>query len=669
MKRHVIYIMCLMVLPLQIWASNDGGTESPFILGAGARDLALGGANQAANSSATAPFWNPSGLASAEQLSISGFHSRLYDSDVAYQYFGLIYPTMDRGTFGIGVFRLGIDNIERRDDDNLYLGTFNDTRMAFYLAYGRKIGGYDMGLAATFEHHSLDEYSTTSSPGLNFSIGRTFKRDEGRLRKISLAFNGRNLLQPSMRLNEQNVNYPTAVDLAASLDFVPFGNEQHKTTLSAKLSKVESLSAVLSAGLDYGIHDMVHLRGGIRDGKPAVGGGLSYKGIDFDYALIDRDLGSLHMFSVSMSFGRTVSEKRKIRIERQEAAFNSMMNDHLKDRNLKIISDLKQLGKKNFDEGKLTEASSCFDRALFLARTGAADTTELHRLATEARTRLEEVTLKMRFAQYMDSAQVKFDKQDYMGARYFASLALGEIPGSTEAAGLRKKAELALQQIASEKEMITNELSQIDSLINYGQIEKALTVINTLKQYAPGDPRVDQAEKKVIFQKLRENIITAFDHKSYRDAINNIDSALVLFPYHRWCLDMKERANAELSRMREAEKAVRKEKPKTLSPELAREADLIYREAMKYFEQGNLQDAIDDWEKVERIAPDYQSVRPYLVKAYKFVGVELYGQNKLEDAITVWKKAAALDPMNDEINDYIKRSENELRKLKELSYE
>jgi len=63
------------------------------------------------------------------------------------------------------------------------------------------------------------------------------------------------------------------------------------------------------------------------------------------------------------------------------------------------------------------------------------------------------------------------------------------------------------------------------------------------------------------------------------------------------------------------------------------------------------------------------SVREYLVNAYKFQGVDLYGQNQLTQAVSTWQKAAALAPQNTEIVDYINRTEAEIKKLQELSYD
>jgi len=47
----------------------------------------------------------------------------------------------------------------------------------------------------------------------------------------------------------------------------------------------------------------------------------------------------------------------------------------------------------------------------------------------------------------------------------------------------------------------------------------------------------------------------------------------------------------------------------------------------------------------------------------------MYGQNQLPEAVEVWKKAERLDPDNLEIRSYIERTEAEIIKLRELSYE
>ena len=68
-----------------------------------------------------------------------------------------------------------------------------------------------------------------------------------------------------------------------------------------------------------------------------------------------------------------------------------------------------------------------------------------------------------------------------------------------------------------------------------------------------------------------------------------------------------------------------------------------YQEGQKAFRAGNLTEALAHWEMVDRVAPDHESVRSYLIKAYRLAGVEMYGQNELPEAVKIWKKAERLD--------------------------
>ena len=134
-------------------------------------------------------------------------------------------------------------------------------------------------------------------------------------------------------------------------------------------------------------------------------------------------------------------------------------------------------------------------------------------------------------------------------------------------------------------------------------------------------------------------------------------------------LNLKDKISRGRSQPETVREPVKKQPSVNLSADIRREAENNYKEARRLFEDGNLEKAIELWERIEKIAPNYQSVRQYLVKAYRFVGIELYGQNRLEESIEVWNKALDLDPFNQELIDYIKRTESEIRKLKELSYE
>ena len=153
-------------------------------------------------------------------------------------------------------------------------------------------------------------------------------------------------------------------------------------------------------------------------------------------------------------------------------------------------------------------------------------------------------------------------------------------------------------------------------------------------------------------------------------ALAALDSALARFPAHQWCLDMRGRIEREIHALSQvAPRAAAPATSKPLSEELQREIETLDRRARDAFERGELQDAILNWERVLGLSPAHGSVKAYLVNAYKYVGVDLYGQNRLREAVETWRKAARIEPHNEEIRQYISRTENEIMRLQELSYD
>jgi len=662
-------ILLLLALAISVSAADyDGGTTSPFSFGVGARDLSLGSAGIAVASDATAVIWNPARLARAERLAVTGFHANLFESSVAYQYFGFVVPTLDFGTFGIGVSRLGIDGIEKRDANRLLEYTFDDSRLGFNIGYGRTVSNYDLGLVVTLEHHSLDDYSATSSPGLNLSIGRRLELAPEKIEHISLVLCVNNLLQPGFSFSDENISYVRNIRAGLSLGLLPKSDWDQKATLSLSIEKRESATARFAAGLEYSFDDLLHLRGGLRNGKFSFGTGIGYKTISFDYALVDRDLGSIHMFTLTSLFGKSTSERRTTRMTSREAEFNNLMSIQLTQQNSNMISVITLAGEESFARGYFEEAVNSFDRALFLARTSETDTTHVYDLLVRSRERLDEVRQMARFTASLDSAQTKLATQDYLAARHFASLALEEIPHSAQAQSVVDSAELAIEETAIRERLIDNCLTEVDSLLSYGLTTKALSTVEALRRFQHDNDHIEQTIKRVEFEYFREKASTAYARRDYQEALRAIDTALVLFPNHQWCLNLKSDLSAELRRpVRTKSEAPVASSP--LSAERKREAEIAYQTAQRHFKNGDLTEAITFWEEVERIAPDYMSVREYLVDAYKFVGVGLYGESQLEEAISVWSKAISLQPGNTEISGYISRAENEIRKLQELSFD
>lgn len=667
--KQIALILLGLILYCPLAASEDGGTRSPFSLGAGSRDLALSGAAGARCQPTAAMYWNASRLATAQQYSLTAFRTRLFDDDASYQYFGLAVPTLDYGTFGLGVFYLGVSGIEGRDGSNLLLDSFDDSRTAVYLSYARHISGYAVGLTIYMEHHKLADYSASSSPGVNLALSRRFDFTAKRLSFIEAYVNARNVVKAGYKLVDETAEYPIGFEAGLSIGFKTLTQLNQRATLSLNIEKYDYVDPRLTAGLEYSINDMLHLRGGIRQSNPSAGAGIEYKGFSFDYALVERDMGSLHTFTLSSMFGSTIASRRKQRAQSREVEFQALMNQRMNNRNESLIQQLVDDGRNLLNSGNLSEAKTNFDRALFLARSSGQDTLQIAGLADETNARLDEILRLKRYNTYVDSATAAFDEGDYLSTKYFAGLALNEMSNSQEALSLRQAAADSLQNRFTREERIQRELLAADSLLSYGKISEAQLLLDQLYWEAPENTAVQMARNKAAFEKWKEQAQALYKSGKFNKAMAAVDSARNIFPGHKWCQLERSHIEKALGSLETQNVPIEVKTTVQLTPEMQKEIAALYNEGRDKFKQGQLAEAIARWERVEILAPDFQSVRNYLVNAYKFVGVDLYGQNKLDAAIETWRKAANLDPANPEIIDYINRTEAEITKLQELSYE
>jgi tetratricopeptide (TPR) repeat protein len=663
-----LVILAILVCAVRA-ADGDGGTVSVFHFGAGARELSLGGAVPATCDISTAPFWNPSRLAAAEQVCLAGFYTQLFESDAVYQYVGLAVPTLDFGTFGVGVFRLGVGGIEQRDAGNVLLGEIEENRLAFYFAYGRTWSGYDVGIATTVEHHSLGSYNSTSTPGLNLSLSRRFYPNLHWVRELAFTVMGSELLQPEIELADQKIKQPSRFDAAATIDIVPNRWWDHLLSVSLRYEKTNQVDPKFAVGLEYSLENLLHLRGGWNDNQPAFGMGLSWGAFSFDYAFVSRDLDNLHLFSFTTSFGAPVSVRKQHRQQQREVEFNRLMNERLSVQQQAMVNQIVTRGKEAAAEGKWADARHLFDRALFLARANNFDTVEVNRLALLADEKMQTVVRQTHLSELIDSADAKFQQGDYLAAKYFASQAVSGSPQSDTAQILLAQAEQALEKMTERDQLIRRKILTVDSLVSYGHVDQALELAQSLEDYAPEHEGVALALKRAAFEKWRAVAMTALTEQNWSPVQAALDSMDSLFPNHPWTVECRQTLRARMAVVQTATAAPVRDSLPPLSTKVKEEIDELYRNAQKAFENGDLQQAIRLWEQVERLAPGYRSVRSYLVEAYKYVGVELYGQNQLAEAIEVWRKAVRLMPENEEISSYISRTQNEIARLKQLSYE
>jgi tetratricopeptide (TPR) repeat protein len=624
----------------------------------------MAGSVLAESDASSAPFWNPSNLATAQRYSLAGMHSRLFFPGNVYQYFGATVPTLDQGGFGLGIFRQGVSGIEKRDANNQVVGETQDNIIRVHVAHGRSWSGYDLGLATTLEYHSLDGLSAMSSPGLDVSAGKRFTIDRQWLRGISSALNIRNLLRPGLKLAESRYHYYLEMRAGLAFHLYPTSGDDHRLLLATSLTETQSVSAKIALGLEYTFMDLLSVRGGLESGKTSVGLGIKYQGIGFDYAIVDRDFGSIHLVSLTTFFGRSKSERISERARKRDAEFRAKMNSFFTDRNSAVVEELIASGKRHMDSQNFIDAVSDLDRAMFLARTYGADTGIIINLVSTAREQLEQSTRRQQYSVYIDSARTCAARQDHIATKYFAGQALLMDPESDTAQRLYSRASQVLAESTSRNEMITNKLATVDSLLDGKQFDLASSMLKSLEEIAAGHEGVLLRSTKLQFELLKRRINDPTSYADYSgkedQTREGIDSAGTI---------PRESPESTLANAASTHTLPDRVLEQNLSSQLRKEIDAIYNAARQHLEQGQLDQAVGLWERVERSAPGYKSVREYLVKAYTFVGANLYAQKRREEALVAWNKASRLDPGNSEVLGYIQRTRNEISRLKALSYD
>ena len=106
MRHYLRILVGLLALMAPFSArAQDGGTVSPFSLGAGSRAIGVGRAFVTDADDASAPYWNPAALKNVQQMQFMAMYMKPngdLDLEANYTYFGFVYPTLSAGAFGLG---------------------------------------------------------------------------------------------------------------------------------------------------------------------------------------------------------------------------------------------------------------------------------------------------------------------------------------------------------------------------------------------------------------------------------------------------------------------------------------------------------------------------------------------------------------------------------------
>ena len=329
-------------------------------IGAGARGLAMGGAQIASVEDATAGYWNPAALANVQnEPSLSIMHADYFAGIGKYEFAGIAIPTNNKNhTLGFTAIRFAVDDIP----NTLYLvnpdgsidynniSSFSSADYAFLFSYAQKStwenGQLNIGGNAKVIYRKVGSFA--SAWGFGFDAGAQLIKGRWRfgavLKDITTTFNAWsfNFSDPDkQKLYLTNNDIPvTSVELTAPHLTIGAGYE---FKLSQKVSLLAESNLALNfdgkrnniistnyfnidpnVGLEANFNKVFYLRAGIgnfqqalRDGdttnqkkiwifQPSIGAGINFGNLSIDYAFSNLANQSSplysHIFSLKINF-------------------------------------------------------------------------------------------------------------------------------------------------------------------------------------------------------------------------------------------------------------------------------------------------------------------------------------------------------------------------------
>jgi len=339
-------------------------------IGAGARGLAMGSAQVASVSDATAGYWNPAGLVNVKDYpSLSLMHAEYFAGIGKYDYASMAIPLNDKKrTIGLSILRFGVDDIPNtlflvEPDGSLNynnIRSFSSADYAFLFSYAQYVKNTDdkkisFGGNAKVIHRSVGSFAKAWGFGIDAGVQILAKKWKLALaaRDVTTTFNAWSF---SFTDKEKEALYLTNNDIPVksteltsprlvaggaydfrlnkNLDLLAEANLDF--TFDGKRNTVVSTNPISidpKLGVELGYKHLIYVRAGVNnfqralaDGdtlnlkkvwiyQPSLGVGFKLKNVTIDYAFTNLANQSnplySHIFSLRVDFVPKKEEKKK----------------------------------------------------------------------------------------------------------------------------------------------------------------------------------------------------------------------------------------------------------------------------------------------------------------------------------------------------------------------
>jgi tetratricopeptide (TPR) repeat protein len=463
------------------------------------------------------------------------------------------------------------------------------------------------------------------------------------------------MLEPKITLASEEVGDPISFRLGVSAlrsiskDRLLVAFDMHKSRYS---------DTHFHIGAEYLLRELLAVRVGLENDIPTFGLGFDLPYFVFDYAYRSTELDGNHLFSLTYRFGRSRSERlekrqaqRALEIQREIDEKVSGFEDHF------VAASISR-GDEHLAAGEFGRALEEFNRVLLFS----PDHKEASIKSALARGSL----LEARGDSLMQAARPAEALFAYRQAHEL-------VPGERIKSRI-DECEVRIAEAEDRLRVVEQIFTQALEYYTSRRWPEAASgfdkVLDLEPEHALAIEYGIKAKEKIRIEHelLIKRISRLVSERKYTKAVDELRASLARYPADPELvakLEDIQDMQAEEERRISAEKTVQVSRSR---PEVdAEELRPRYERGIGLFTRSDFRKAITEWEEVWRIDPEYERVAEYLIKAYQFLGMELYAGQRYDKALEMWERILLVDPGNAKAQRYITRTKEELSRLEGIS--
>jgi tetratricopeptide (TPR) repeat protein len=601
-------------LPTVKAQDGQAGTESNFHLGFGARALSTGRAFTAVADDPSAIFWNPAGLELVYQQSLTFFHTSLPEGTM-YNFLSYAFPTLNIGTIGFAIGRMGTGDIVSRDiDQNRGDQTFSWDEYQAFISYAKKLpwnftsGATVRVIRRGFSNLNTELYNgSLIDYGVGFDLGFMYTPEgftSPFLQDWNFGLNIRNLFAPQLKEGEQVDAFPLSIRFGI-LRKLYFSSGGNNVNVMLDMDYSQERDMIFNMGLEYKFRELGMLRAGFDGNSPTFGAGAKYSFMQIDYAFggskYSGIISPLHSVSLTFNFGLNRDELFEIVEAKRQAEEERIIAEIREKDRKKFIGEHMEKANDYFDNGDWLDAIVEYQQVIsqdpFNNRAqimiDSADVKLQGQIQERQNKAVEEAVDKERAEMTQQFVNERFEKgrllleqKLYTEALIEFNRALERAPGDETIIGAINTTKRRLNQ------EITNLVQASRKEYQNGNYSEALRLL-TEARLLGGDNEQIQNEVEILAQryKLAQKIqqgLGLYEIGEYDEALQIFEEAMKIDPSDELVRQYYERAKVETEG-----------KTEEMPPNVERR----YLEGIDKFVKGKYKEAIEIWEEIRKEYP------------------------------------------------------------------